>query len=315
MRGRPRFLTSVAASALLLYAGRSLPADPAQTTQAVTAPLGARGSSLPTITVEARRKLDREVSHYVSSIVVPYFNDSLMRWNTPVCPLVAGLPRGPAEFVLARISRIATAAHAPLGSEHCSANFYVVVTSDPDSFLKEWWRRDPRLFNVRNGMGAINHFLASRVPIRSWYNAGFASSEGGPMLPDGLIAGLYGPGASPMLQQVPTNRVPDGSRLRYSAVQSLSSVIIIVDRKQVGDFHMEQLADYITMIGLAEIRLDADLGEAPSILKLFQGSKDVPQGLSSWDQAFLYSLYNTGQASVMQTSELKTSMMKQIAPH
>lgn len=315
MRGRPRLLTSVAAIALLLYAARSLPAEPGQSTQPVTAPSGARGSSLPTITVEARRKLDREVSHYVSSVVVPYFNDSLMRWNTPICPLVAGLPRGPAEFVLARISRIATAAHAPLGSDHCSANFYVVFTPEPDSLLKQWWRRDPRLLDMKNGMGPINHFLNTRLPIRAWYNAGFSSSDSGPMLPDGLVAGLYGPGANPMLQQVPTNRVPDGSRLRYSAVQSLTSVIIVVDRKQVGDFHMGQLADYVTMVGLAEVRLDADLGEAPSILKLFQGSKDAPQGLSSWDQAFLYSLYNTSQASVMQTSELKTHMVKQIAPH
>lgn len=313
MRGRPHLL-SVAGMALVLYAGHPAPAESAPGPEPVTAAPAASGTALPTITVEARRKLDREVSHYVSSVVVPYANDSLMRWNTPICPLVAGLPREPAEFILGRISQIATAAHAPLGSEHCSANFYVVVTPEPESFLEEWWRRDRRLLDMTNGMGAIEHFLHSHLPIRAWYNAGFTSGSGSPMLPDGLVAGLYGPGANPMLAQVPTNRVPDGSRLRYTVVQSLTSVIIVVDRNQVGAFLIGQLADYITMIGLAEVRLDSNLGEAPSILKLFQGSTDAPPGLSPWDRAFLYSLYNTSQASVMQTSELKTSMLNQIAP-
>jgi hypothetical protein len=68
------------------------------------------------------------------------------------------------------------------------------------------------------------------------------------------------------------------------------------------------------MVGLAEIRIDADLGGTPTILRLFQESKDPPQRLSAWDQAFLHSLYTSSQASVMQTSTIKTSMLKRIAP-
>jgi hypothetical protein len=80
------------------------------------------------------------------------------------------------------------------------------------------------------------------------------------------------------------------------------------------DLNVGQLADYVAMVGLAEIRVDADLGETPTILQLFQESKNPPQGLSAWDQAFLYSLYNTRQASVLQASSIKTSMLKRIAP-
>src|SRR5581483_9714833 len=102
-------------------------------------------------------------------------NDSLERWNTPICPLVAGLSREQGEFVLQRVSQIARDAHAPLGPERCRPNLYIVITDNPDLLLEKWSRRDRHLLNTCNGMGYVKEFLHSRQPVRVYYNARFSS--------------------------------------------------------------------------------------------------------------------------------------------
>ncbi len=275
-----------------------------------SAPADSAKPTLEPITVEAQRQMEREVSRYVSTVVVHYLHDSLARWDTPICPLVAGLDRDRGEFVLQRISQIAAAVHAPLDGEHCKPNFYVVATSEPEVLLKKWWRRNPTMYKTANGMGSINRFMHAPLPIRSWYNSEFRSSDGSAVSSDSLVNGLSMSGMQMM--QVPINTVHDGSRLKFMAVQSLSSVIIVVDTNRTRDINLGQLSDYVAMAGLAEIRVDADLGGAPTILRLFHDSKNPPRALSSWDQAFLFSLYNTSQASTLQASTIKLGMIKQI---
>src|SRR5262249_4026254 len=103
-----------------------------------------------------------------------------------------------------------------------------------------------------------------------------------------------------------------GSRLHYGAVQELTSVIVVVDTRQTTNRNMGQLADYVAMVGLAQIRVAADPGTAPSILRLFQESEPQPRGLSPWDEAFLHSLYATSQSSVLEVAMIKRRMFDQI---
>jgi len=89
-----------------------------------------RADSLDQVTVQAQRdreKLKHDVNDFVSSAIVKSRGESLMRWDHPLCPLVAGLAREPAEFVLRRLSDIARSIHVPLGKETCKPNF--IVTS------------------------------------------------------------------------------------------------------------------------------------------------------------------------------------------
>jgi len=112
-----------------------------------------RRAAVDTVTVEARRErkeVEREVNQFVFAVAVRSLNDALSRWNTPICPLVAGLPKEQGEFVLARLSQIVTSSKAPLAGEHCKANFYVVVTSEPEALIRKWQARDPRMFNTRD---------------------------------------------------------------------------------------------------------------------------------------------------------------------
>jgi hypothetical protein len=45
-----------------------------------------------TVTIEGRREVKRQIDAFVCGVLVTYLNDSLVRWDAPVCPMVEGLP-------------------------------------------------------------------------------------------------------------------------------------------------------------------------------------------------------------------------------
>lgn len=52
-------------------------------------------------------------------------------------------------------------------------------------------------------------------------------------------------------------------------------MIIVVDSNRMQGVNAGQLADYVAMVGLAEIRVDADTGPVPTILQLFRAPPPV----------------------------------------
>jgi hypothetical protein len=302
------FLAIVSAFALQSPANCARSAEPASQDAATPGPSRETPSTLDTVTIQARkdREIKRQITKFIYGGVVTYSNDSLERWIQPICPLVAGLPSEPAEFIRARVSQVARDSHAPLGAEHCKPNLVVVLTNDPDLLLDKWHKRYPGLFNTCNGLGPVKQFLHSTQPVRVFYNAKFTSA-GGPSPGDLVLDGVSPPTRSDCFT---TSTV--GTYLHRGRIQELTSVIILADGRQITKINVGQLADYIAMMGLAQIRMRADTGTAPSILHLFQGSDPQPQGLSPWDQAFLHGLYATDQSSVLEVSIIEHRMFQQI---
>jgi hypothetical protein len=271
----------------------------------------------PAVTVTAPRELEQlrnEVDTFVSSAITrPYGDDSLLRWDHPVCPLVAGMPRGAGEFALLRLSQIARSAHVPLGSETCRPNLFVIVAQNPERFLRLWWRHDPRLFNTRFGVAPVKRFIEYSRPVRVWYNAAVTGGDNGVVLGN-LLATSTDPGGG--LVDYPVFAGPSilGSRITRTVVQNISSAIVVVDLAQVSKLNIGQLVDYIGLVGLAEINLDKDVGEAPTILKVFSATNiPPPPEMTVWDRALLQSLYTTPQRNRMQLSQMETATLKLIA--
>ena len=267
---------------------------------------------LDTITVESakdRKALQRQVDAFVTGIAVAPWEQSLANWQaeTPICFLVAGLPREDGEYMLARLSKIAASVGAPLAPEHCKPNFYVVVTSQADALLKAWSKRDTRMFGDADGT-SIHKFLHATAPVRAWYNAELYNSDGTPL--------GNGDGQSNFdISQVRIQINAVATRIRFNDVRNLSSVMMIIDAPHAKGITFGQLAAYVAMLGLAEIRVDARTSAAPSsILQLFSGSATPPPGLSAWDEAFLKALYHTEHLDLHQISAIKTSMVQDIAP-
>jgi hypothetical protein len=309
LRYLPFLLTALTAIALSLGTSSAHSASKPPAAPATVADKSAQGTSLGTVTIEAtqaRRELERRVDHYVASNVVTYLHDALVRWDQPVCPLVAGLPRDIGEFVLTRISQVAKAARAPLAGNHCKANLYVIATRYPDLLLRKWQRRNPGMYRLCNGIGGVRAFIHSRRPVRVWYNTIFTHENGEPANLNALQLPLF----SPLGGCVGAGG--GGTRIRYSTVQGLTSVFIIVDLNQTKNFAIGQLADYVSLLGLAQIDLAGDPGKAPTILTLFRDPEHAPAVLSPWDEALLYSLYNTSQSNVLQVSLIEHDIVSKI---
>lgn len=265
-----------------------------------------------TITVEAAReheKLERQVNKFVSGIAVERRDESLANWQPeiPMCPLVAGLPREDGEYMLTRLSQIAASAGAPLAPDHCKPNFFVVVTSEPDALLKAWSKRDVRMFENgdNHGYTEIRKFLDARMPVRAWYNAEIYNSDGTPLRYEssGAFKGF----------RVTSQAV--ATRIRFNTVRDLASVIVLIDAPRARGISFGQLAAYVAMVGLAQIKSDAKVSDTPSILQLFSDAgRPAPTGLTQWDQAFLKGLYHTEHLNQQQISAVKTAMIQDIAP-
>ena len=280
------------------------PPPPDASAQQPTAAPGKAELETVTITAKQRKLIEHRISSFASSITIPAFDESLARWQEPICPLVAGMSHEGGEFTLARVSQAARDAGAPLAPEKCEPNFLIVLTSQPEDLLKKWWKRDPKLFNDERGIGGIKRYIHSRLPIRVWYNA--TSACPGTQLNFRVVGGTVYPGCI---------NGAGFSRLSWATVRKISSVIVIADTNLIKDLNAGQLADYISMIGLAQIRESARPGDAPTILQLFAESGAArPAGLSPWDQAFLKGLYATDPQMVTQISEIKFSMYRSLVP-
>jgi hypothetical protein len=99
-------VAAAAAIALSFHAAGARSAEPPAQDPATPGSSSNSRQGLDSVTVEAERdrQLKSRISEFVSGLVVSYRNDSLQRWDTPICPLVAGLPSEQGEFILARLS-------------------------------------------------------------------------------------------------------------------------------------------------------------------------------------------------------------------
>jgi len=280
-------------------------------------PAGASQPHLDTLTVEAARHrelVERQVKSFVSHLAFKPYDSTLARWQTvaPICPLVAGLSREDGEFILARVSKIAAAAGAPLArgpSTMISAEVRSRVSLNNSRVASA--RRFKRPSPLASPSPPCPAPLPSGVPS-ALYNSALYQAR------IGLFARrnfwILVPPCSGSSPNIHTSRLFHAlSNASGSALTTMYKLGLQCSGAKGVNF--AQLAAYIALIGLAEIRWDAEAVDAPTILHLFSSPEtDRPAGLSTWDQAFLKALYHTRHTDKQQLAEIKTAMLQDIAP-
>jgi hypothetical protein len=215
-------------------------------------------------------------------------DDSLIRWNAPICFLAAGWGPEDLSSVLARLSQVSAAAGAPLAGKACTPNFVVVSTAEPDQVIKAWYAKNKQLFGNASRL-QIRHFLDSSRSraVHTWRNIDIGR----------VATTRFG-------HFVPSNSRADPSPFAGNAPLGFLSVFEIIDNSRTAGIDLQELTDYLAMMGLSNIDIDADVGNAPSILQLFSPVKSFALGLSNWDAAYLAALYQTDQTSRSQRFEI-----------
>ena len=243
--------------------------------------------------------LRHSVEYFVRSITRnPGFsdNESLVRWNSPICLLAAGFLPDDTKIVSERLFHIISAVGAPLAKDNpCKPNFVIVTTAEPNRVMDAWYARDKQLFGDASPL-QIRHFLSSNNgrPIRVWRNIDFGRTST-------MRLGHF----------VPSNSRAESSPFIWNEVLSFYSIFVIVDARLVEHVTLEEIADYVAMTGLSNVDLDADVGSAPTILRLF-ASSDRLAGLSLWDTAFLAALYQSDQHSRTQRHDIAERVILEV---
>ena len=225
-------------------------------------------------------------------------DESPTRWNTPICFLAAGWGAEDLSSVLTRLAQISAAAGAPLAGKACTPNFVVVSTAEPDHVINAWSAKNKRLFGNASAL-QIRHFLDSNRsrPVRIWRNIDIGR----------VATTRFG-------HFVPSNSHADPSPFAGNSPLGFLSVFEIIDAGRTAGIDMRQLSDYVAMMGLSNIDIDADVGDAPSILQLFSPARSFALRLSDWDTAFLTALYQTDQSSRSQRFEIAQRVAEAVTP-
>jgi hypothetical protein len=331
------FLTLIAAVGLIAFAAADRlataqqPPASANESSSASAPAG-EVRHTPEVTITGQRELATRITGFVNQITDFDYGDSnkgLARWQDPVCPLVTGLPRDMAEYILLRLSEVARAAGAPLAGEHCHhPQLFIIVTKQPEAYLREQEKRHgAEVFGGAAPM-LINEFIATPRPVRTWYDTVEQTPEGLPMMKMSFpgiseTTASPGPGGSSVVTAVRpddpeamlANPWSQASHLVLNVVWAIKKVYVVVDPTRFKGVKLGQLADYISMAALAQIKLDPHLDGDPSILALFdKDAQAASGGLTDWDQAFLKSFYSSEQKSVEARSSIAHGMVREIAP-
>ena len=115
--------------------------------------------------------------------------------------------------------------------------------------------------------------------------------------------------------ELTTNSWAQASHLTFNVCWAIYQVFVIVDPTRFKGVTLGQLADYVAMVGLSQIKADGRLGDAPTILTLFdKAPQEASPGMTEWDQAFLKSVYATEQKSVVQRQQIALGMVRAVAP-
>ncbi len=257
---------------------------------------------LPEVVVHGR-KLDRRqveaaADEFVEQVAAPSFNAQIARWNTPMCVSVVNMRSPYGQMVVDRVSSQAAGLGLEVGEPGCTPNVVIVATEDGRATADHLVEQARGSFLPTDGGAtpsreALRAFRTSDAPVR-WWNVALpvmADSGAGAYRPrGGMGAGLGGP-----IPDAPYVRVRAGSRLSSDIRYDMTYVIVVVDLSRTGSVSMSALANYISMVALAQIDPNADITGFDSILNIFTDHGRA-QDLSSWDRNYLESLYS-GQAN------------------
>lgn len=341
-RASRAFTVSAAVALLTVVSARAATDNPSARQEGAAAT-----GKLQELTVTAERaKLASRVRKFLNQIVAPENDgeDGMARWQVPpVCPLVSGLTQQQGEFILERLTAIAGKAGVPLAGQHCRPNLYVLVTPQPEQLLRAMEKRNRpftfgyETFGANGGAnstetpeGVVDTFIETPRAVRVWYDSNQKDPWGQPLgvcpgaqvlahicAPGGgFVGGAQLPICNAGVYNFRCGRgVSAGSHLILTAVSTFSRVFVIVDRTRLHGVNLGQLAAYVAMVGLAKLKTGANLDDAPTILKLFDGAPGAaPAGLTDWDRAFLKSLYETEQLEVGQRGQIERAMVRHIVP-
>lgn len=272
-------------------------------------------ADLGEVIVEGRR-LEDLTRDFVNEVAAPARRRGLARWRDKVCVGVANLQAEAAGYIADRVSTVAQDVGLEVGAPGCRPSILISFTSDANAFTEDFVARRPRLFRVGGagmdrGGAAFQHFLNTDRAVRWWVVSAPVDPENGQIAT--RLPGMGDDNGSPgqVMRFAPNIDNRGGaSRLTTQITDDVLRAFIIVDVDRLNGVSLEQLADYLALVALAQIDPEADTSGYLSVLNVFDDPLQT-DGLTQWDQAYLQGLYDA-QRTRRNTRANATAIMDSI---
>jgi hypothetical protein len=216
-------------------------------------------------------------------------NGQNARWFTPLCPVALGVEDKVGQLFTSRIADVARHVGLKLAGGDCDPNVAVVFTRDARTLVKTVNRRQSGALDALPGpeRALLN---SPTLPVRWWHFTAPESGDGKPFSPGPL--GL-GASANAIPGEITYNNNARASRLDLPSRVGITGAVIVVDIDRIGAVSMAALTDYVALVALSRLRMDARERPEGSIMALFDPGAPRFAGLTDQDERFIEAMYGS----------------------
>jgi len=238
----------------------------------------------------------------------------IARWERRICPVVVGQNPHFTAFIMQRVKYVALAAGAPVNTDaSCKPNIEIVFTTTPQALLDNVRKNDPVYLGYATTIAQQVALAAVTRPIQAWYTTETIDLNGARSLDNGRPLGegieIFRKSQNPIFVSKVTRS--NGNRINDGVHSGFNHILIVIDTAKLGGEKIVPLADYISMLALTQpSALDA-CQELPSVVNLLaQNCRDVADGLTQFDLAYLQGLYKMAadRSMILQRNEIADAM-------
>ena len=238
----------------------------------------------------------------------------IARWERRICPVVVGQNPHFTAFIMQRVKYVALAAGAPVNTDaSCKPNIEIVFTTMPQALLDNVRKNDPVYLGYATTIAQQVALAAVTRPIQAWYTTETIDLNGARSLDNGRSLGegieIFRKSQNPIFVSKVTRS--NGNRINDGVHSGFNHILIVIDTAKLGGEKIVPLADYISMLALTQpSALDA-CQELPSVVNLLaQNCRDVADGLTQFDLAYLQGLYKMAadRSMILQRNEIADAM-------
>lgn len=255
------------------------------------------------VVVESKR-IEDAVRDFVAEVGAAPSGKNLARWADTVCAGAVNITPQYAQRLIDQVSAVALAIGLEIGEPGCKPNVLILASPDGDKLASQLVKDHFQAFlppdTDGNDLGrkGLRAFQNSDAPVRWWHVTQTVHVDTGQAVVVGKEVTVRG-----------------GGRLRNDIREDMSHVVIVLDTSKIGTVSIASLADYISMVALAQVDSGADTAEYKSILNLFSNTGGERTGrMTQWDLDYLVALYKARGDSRRrggQAGEIATQMMQQ----
>ena len=242
----------------------------------------------------------------------------LAHWPEPVCPVALGLSPQLNQFVADRVKQLAfeIGAPRPRRRDRCRPNIEILFTDQPQALMDLVAKKRNQLLGFHY---VANEHAVTRIvrPIQAWYLTQTVSGAGNGASVD--YPASLGTGQSLDLAQSHMPAGCAGSAFSECLSSQFVNILIVADVNALSGREIEPVADYISLISLAQFKMVETCDATPTLLDMFTpacAERPVANAPARQDVGYLKALYG-GPASLklwLQKSEIALRMARSPPP-